>query len=127
MGNRTSQTVGAITYPYTYAALSNQLTAVAGPTPSSYQYEPAGSLAMSSQTSFAYDARHRLIQATYGAQGAAYRLNALGQRLVKTPSNGSPTVYHYDRGGRLIAESDTQGNVLVEYLYLGDIPVAVIQ
>ena len=127
VGNRTSQTVGAITYPYTYAALSNQLTAVAGPTPGSYQYEPAGSLAASSQASFAYDARRRLIQATDGGQGAASQVNALGQRVVKTPTNASPTVYHYDRGGRLIAESDAQGNVLVEYIYLGDIPVAVIQ
>lgn len=55
------------------------------------------------------------------------QVNALGQRVVKTSASGIATVYHYDSTGRLIAESDAQGNVQTEYLYLGDIPVAVIQ
>jgi len=127
VGNRTSQMIGANNYPYTYSALSNQLNSVAGPAPASYQYDAAGNIVTAGQASFTYDARHRLIQAAVGGQGAAYQVNALGQRVLKTLSNGATTVYHYDLDGHLIAESDAQGNVQVEYLYLGEIPVAVLQ
>ena len=57
---------------------------------------------------------------------ATYRVNALGQRIRKT--NGTDDrVFHYDTKGHLIAESDPGGQVLREYLYLNDIPLAVIQ
>jgi len=36
-------------------------------------------------------------------------------------------VYHYDAQGRLIAETSASGTFRKEYIYLGDIPVAVIQ
>jgi len=36
-------------------------------------------------------------------------------------------VYHYDAQGRLIAETSAGGAVRKEYIYLGEIPVAVIQ
>jgi YD repeat-containing protein len=47
--------------------------------------------------------------------------------VTKSPASGLTTVYHYDSAGHLIAESDAQGNVQTEYIYLGDMPVAVIQ
>ena len=53
-------------------------------------------------------------------------MNSLGQRLRKTNTQGD-TVYHYDAQGRLIVETDASGAVRKEYIYLGDIPVAVIQ
>ncbi|HEX7221243.1 MAG TPA: RHS repeat domain-containing protein [Burkholderiales bacterium] len=52
-------------------------------------------------------------------------MNALGQRVRKTNSLGD-TVYHYDTGGRLIAETSAAGALRREYIYLGDIPVAVV-
>jgi YD repeat-containing protein len=55
-----------------------------------------------------------------------YRVNSLGQRIRKTGTQGD-TVYHYDSQGRLIAESGADGSVKTEYIYLGDIPVAVVQ
>ena len=36
-------------------------------------------------------------------------------------------VFHYDTGGRLIAETDAGGTLRREYIYLGDIPVGVVQ
>ena len=56
----------------------------------------------------------------------SYQVNSLGQRIRKTNTQGD-TVYHYDSQGRLIAESRAGGQVQKEYIYLGDIPVAVIQ
>jgi YD repeat-containing protein len=44
----------------------------------------------------------------------------------KTNSSGD-TVFHYDTRGHLIAESDPGGAVKREYIYLGDIPVGVLQ
>jgi hypothetical protein len=37
------------------------------------------------------------------------------------------TIYHYDAQGRLIAESSPGGILHTEYVYLGDIPVAIIR
>jgi len=53
-------------------------------------------------------------------------VNSLGQRIRKTNTQGD-TVYHYDSQGRLIAETSAAGATRKEYIYLGDIPVAVIQ
>ena len=70
--------------------------------------------------------RGRMVQATSGIGTTSYQLNALGQRIRKTNSLGD-TVFHYDAQGRLIAESTPAGAVKRELIYLGDIPVAVIQ
>ena len=49
-----------------------------------------------------------------------------GQRVRKT-NTSTDTVFHYDTRGKLIAESDPGGTVKRELIYLGDIPVGVIQ
>jgi len=62
-----------------------------------------------------------------GALGTtAYQVNALGQRVRKTGA-ADDRVFHYDTKGRLIAESDPDGKTRREYIWLGDIPLAVIQ
>ena len=66
-----------------------------------------------------------MVQAVSSLGTTTYQVNALGQRVRKTNTLGD-TVYHYDRGGRLIAESTAAGVVKREYLYLGDIPLAVV-
>jgi len=119
--------VSVLSHPYTYSIVNNQLTSTAGPVAEQFQYDAAGNLQATTHKSFAYDARHRLVQASFGAGSASYQLNALGQRVLKSTGSGIATVYHYDSAGRLIAESDAQGNVQVEYIRLGDMPVAVIQ
>ncbi len=126
VGNRVSKTVGSATQTYDYAATSNRLTQVTGVGSRSYGYDPNGSTVNDGDNQFAYDSRGRLIQSV-GALGASnYQVNSLGQRIRKTNVQGD-TVYHYDVQGRLIAESSTGGTAQKEYLYLGDMPVAVIQ
>jgi hypothetical protein len=62
-----------------------------------------------------------------GALGTTnYQLNALGQRFRKTNATDD-RVFLYDTWGHLIAETDPLGQLKREYLYLGDIPLAVIQ
>lgn len=66
-----------------------------------------------------------MVQSVSSLGTTTYYVNALGQRIRKTNTLGD-TVYHYDRGGRLIAESTAAGVFKREYLYLGDIPLAVV-
>ena len=82
----------------------------------------------------AYDARGRLTIARTPAGSTIYRINALGQRVMKgfakTGTAATATVntyYHYDPDGHLIAESDATGRVTRETLWLGDTPMAVMQ
>ena len=55
-----------------------------------------------------------------------HQVNALGQRIPKTNTT-EDRVYLYDTRGRLVAETDPGGGLKREYLYLNDIPIAVIQ
>jgi len=70
--------------------------------------------------------RGRMVQANSSIGATNYQVNALGQRVRKTNSLGD-TVFHYDTGGRLIAETSPTGALKREYIYLGDIPVGVVQ
>ncbi len=58
-----------------------------------------------------------------------YEINAFGLRVRKqVPYASTDTEYHYDALGRLIAEGDTGASKFRrEYMWLNDIPVAVIK
>jgi YD repeat-containing protein len=124
-GNRTAQSVGATTRVYTTAATSNQLQGLTNPA-RSLSHDANGSRTADGSQQYAYDVRGRLNQSITAAGTTHYQVNALGQRVGKR--NGtSETLYHYDQAGRLLAESDAVGNLLREYVWLDDIPVAVLQ
>jgi YD repeat-containing protein len=123
-GNRTSRTVGTSGHPYTYAANNNRLTTAEG---KSYTYDANGSPTNDSLNQYTYDTRGRLIQATTSGGTYHYGINALGQRVQKVKDSETGTVYHYDLNGHLIAESDATGNVQKEYIYLYDMPLAVMK
>ncbi len=128
VGNRTAKTVGSATDSYAYGAASNRLasiTAQAGAT-RSFSFDADGSTTNDGINQYAYDTRGRMVQST-GALGATtYQVNALGQRIRKT-NTSDDRVFLYDTRGRLIAETDPGGTLKREYLYLNDIPIAVIQ
>ena len=65
-----------------------------------------------------------MINAKKGDLNVNYRINALGQRIEKI-SNGIVTSFHYDNSGKLISES--LGTLKKDYIYLGDVPIAIIQ
>jgi YD repeat-containing protein len=127
VGNRLTETLGAASATYSYPATSNRLSTVSGLNMNrTYSYDAMGSVLGDGANIFTYDARGRMVRAGSGAAATDYRVNALGQRIRKTNSLGD-TVYHYDSQGRLIAESSAAGAIRKEYVYLGDIPVAVLQ
>lgn len=128
-GNRTSLTVGANNYSNTIATTSNRLTQMTGPTPKTNTFDNNGSITNDTVNQFTYDTRGRLTQSIGSLGTTNYGINALGQRVVKTRTGTSPinTVYHYDLNGQPIAETDTTGVIKQETVYLGNMPLAVIQ
>jgi len=128
VGNRTSKTVGFGTDTYAYGATSNHLASITSGTGAnrSFSFDADGSTTNDGTNQYIYDTRGRLKQSV-GALGATtYQVNALGQRIRKTNTT-EDRVYLYDTRGRLIAETDPGGTLRREYLYLNDIPIAVIQ
>ena len=127
VGNRLTKTVGAGSSTYTPAATSNRLSSI---TPSSgpvrtYLHDANGAVMADGINTYAYDTRGRLIQTISVIGTTNYQVNAVGERIRKTNSLGD-SVYHYDSQGKLIAETSPTGTVQKEFIYLGDLPVAVI-
>ena len=126
-GNRTSQTSGSTTRTYTTAATSNRLQSLSNPN-QTLSYDANGSLTGDGSNQYAYDPRGRLNQTVTAAGTTTYQVNALGQRVRKSNGTANTDVlYHYDQAGHLLAESNASGNILREYVWLDDIPVAVLQ
>jgi YD repeat-containing protein len=128
VGNRRWRTAGTSTENYTYGTTSNRITSIipaSGPV-RHFVFDANGSTTADGLNTYAYDTRGRMVAAV-GALGTTnYQLNALGQRIRKT-SGLTDTIFHYDARGRLIAETDPNGRVMRELIYLGDIPVGVVQ
>ena len=131
---------------YTYDKTGNRLTRTADGQAGTYVYQPGTSRLLSvdevfpAQHQYGYDDAGRVVSAdnlilAYNAAGrlssvvqtfpldqtpfGLYTYNALGERVKKT-AGAATTVYHYDRDGRLIAESDPSGRFGRTYVYLGD-------
>jgi YD repeat-containing protein len=121
VGNRSSKTGET----YTYSATSNRLSSVSGTTSRTYSYDANGSPTSDGARTFAYDPRGRLTQSVSSGLTTDYKVNALGQRIRKTNSQGD-ILYHYDVQGRLIAESTSNGAAAKQYVYLGDMLVAMV-
>lgn len=127
-GNRTGLVIGGNSYPYTIATNSNRLMAEAGPTAHSNTYDNAGNLKSNGQDTYTYYASGRLKQVTRnGTVIASYKYNGLGELVQKTNSSNVSTYYLYDNDHHLVGEYNQQGQAIQTYIYLGDIPVAVIK
>lgn len=124
-GNRTSQTNGGSGTSLTYSATSNQLQQITGALTTGIAIDPNGSITNNGANQFTYDARGRMISANSASVGLVqFTINPLGQRIQKVTTAGG-TVFEYDSSGKLIGE--TNGQHGKDYIYLGDIPVAVVQ
>lgn len=125
VGNRTQKVNNGSATAYSYSPTSNRLTQLAG---QAVTMDANGSTTAKPGATFSYDVRGRMVSATTSIGQVSYTINSMGQRVRKvTPTD--TTVFHYEAGGKLIAESTTAGGVttLQEYIYLGDMPVAVLK
>jgi RHS repeat-associated protein len=84
--------------------------------------------------SFEYDVEGRLAhayQTATPAEGGTYAYDSRWRLASRTVSHASPAssttiLYLHDLDDRIIAETDTSGNTLREYIWLGDTPLAVV-
>jgi YD repeat-containing protein len=123
VGNRTEKRVSGIPETYTYSTTSNRIATVGS---RAFTFDLNGATTGDGNNTYTYDMRRRMVQAISTLGTTTYQINALGQRVRKTNTFGD-RVFHYDIGGRLIAETDPAGGLKRELIYLGDIPVGVVQ
>jgi hypothetical protein len=62
-----------------------------------------------------------------GAIGTSWLINGLGQRIAQINVSVPEFFFVYDEAGHLTGKYDGGGNLLQETVWLGDLPVAVLQ
>ncbi len=94
-------------------------------------YDAASNVLNDGVVLYTYSDRGRLASAKVGSKTAAYRYNALEQRLYKSgPTSliaSGAAYYVYDEAGHLIGEYNANLVPVSETVYLGDTPVAVLK
>ena len=138
MGNRTLRRVngvGGVTETYTYPSGSNRLSSISdGTNTRSFSYSAAGNVANDNKPggpnlTLAYNDNNRLASVTSGSTAlATYTYDALEHRVIKQVSGSGAYTHHfqYDQDGHLIAESDATGAVIREYIWLGGLPIGLV-
>ncbi len=91
-----------------------------------FGYDESGNIRTKNGWIYFYDSSNQLARVyDNGRFIAEYSYNGLGQRVKKvTPIE--TRIFHYDRFGHLIAETGPSGEMLAEYVYLGDRLLAMI-
>lgn len=122
VGNRLTKVDNNQTITYTYASGTNRLQEITGPV--AYTYDANGNITGIGDKVLTYNQNNRLVQVEENSTILGeYVYNGLGQRVIKT-ANGVTTIFLYDFDGNLIAESQADGIIISEYLYMGTSRVA---
>jgi RHS repeat-associated protein len=112
---------------YSYQQGTNKLTHIERTPPIDYGYDANGNITSINNRTFIYDLSNQLIRVEdNGTPIAQYVYNGIGQRIKKN-AQGSVRVFHYNHLGYLISETTETGQTLVEYIYLGNKLLALIQ
>jgi len=124
VGNRKTLKVGldpVINYDYSVTA-NNRLDTIDGV---AVGYDANGNTTSKDGIIFTYDDMNRMSQVNNASVVTSYGFNGKGERVLK--AGVSTTLYHYDESGNLLFESDTSGNATVEYIWLGNQRLAMVQ
>jgi RHS repeat-associated protein len=125
-GNRTQTTTAGVLSTYTTSATSNRLTSIAGGVARSFAYDAMGNVTGDGTFTATYDARGRMKTVAVGASTTTYLYDAIGQRVKKSGGPAGTVHYVYDEDGRLLGEYDANGAATSEFVWLGDMPLAVL-
>jgi RHS repeat-associated protein len=125
LGNRLNKTTNTLLDTYTYDSASHHLQSITGQNRLSFDYSANGNTIAKGNLTFNYGAHNRLKKVSrQGVITAVYTYNGRGERVKKNAN--TITYFHYDSIGQLLAESDTQGRVIKEYVYLDGLPLALL-
>src|SRR2546427_1258000 len=123
LGNRTSKITSGGTTTYSYS--SNRLATATGAEADTYAYDPNGNLTSIRGLALAYDFANRLTSVNGGT--VAYTYDGDGKRVKKVnTATGKTVLYHYDRAGNILVETDGAGALQAEYLYVNGQLVAKV-
>jgi len=138
-GNRTASSVGIAAQGYTVPSTSNRVSALTNPV-RSFDYDAAGNTVGDTQAGSSanytatYSVEGRLASMKQGSTaGVEFIYDALGRRVSRSQWTGAPTnprtvtIYAYDQENHLLGEYNADGSPAMEYIWLGDIPVAMIK
>jgi RHS repeat-associated protein len=122
-----------LTDTYAYSSTSNRLSSVTstGGNVRSFVYAASGQVTQdvrdpSDTYTFTVNADARnSCAALNGVAVGSYLYNALGQRVQKV-AGGATTQLIFDRSGHLLEEADGAGTVLRDYVWLDNLPVAMV-
>jgi RHS repeat-associated protein len=100
---------------------------IEGTPPIDYGYDANGNITSETGWTYVYDLSNQLIRVLQNSnQVAEYTYNGAGQRIKKVTQTET-RIFHYDLLGHLIAETNQSGQMLAEYIYLGDQLLVVIK
>ncbi|MFG6416143.1 RHS repeat domain-containing protein [Roseateles sp. DC23W] len=137
-GNRTASTAGATARGLTVSSSSNRLDALTNPARSMVYNADGTTLSdiqsgSSANYTASYSLEGRLAAMAQGSTaGVEFGYDAMGRRVWRSQWTGSPTnlrtvtIYAYDLDNHLIGEYKPDGTPINEYIWLGDIPVVMI-
>jgi len=112
---------------YTYQQGANRLLHIEGTPATDFGYDANGNTISENNRTYTYNLSDRLIRVEEnGTTLGEYVYNGVGQRIIKVAQTGT-SIFHYDLSGHLIAETNQAGQVLAEYIYLGDKLLAMIR
>lgn len=132
VGNRLTRVIGSTTDTYAYSSSANRISTVTtGSNVRSFTYLASGQVSQdvrdaSNTYTFAANDNGRNASASLnGSTAGTYLYNAFEQRVQKTVGS-TTTQFVFDRFGHLLEEADGSGTVQKEYIWLDDLPVAVV-
>jgi RHS repeat-associated protein len=132
VGNRLTRVIGSTTDTYAYSSSANQISTVTtGSNVRTFSYLASGQVSddvrnPSNDYAFTYNDNGRSITAKLnGSTVGSYTYNAFEQRVQKV-AGGVTTQFVFDRFGHLLEEANSSGVVQKEYIWLDDLPMAMV-
>jgi len=99
---------------------TNKLTHIEGTPPIDFGYDLNANITSETGWTYIYDLSNQLVRVLAGGnQVGEYTFNGAGQRIKKVTQTET-RIFHYDLLGHIIAETNQSGQMLTEYIYLGD-------
>ena len=122
IGNRLTEVAGGTTN-YTYPSTNSKLSSVGA---NSYTYDAMGNVTGDGARTYVWSAAGLLKEAKIGGTTVgAYTYSANNQRTKKV-AGGTMTHYVYGLGGKLYGEYDNAGVLIREYVWLNGEPLAQV-